>query len=211
MTYYDPATSPLQLSGLNPCTSYTIKISHITDFQACLPTEFTFTTECGYCEAVGLDAQAAHLDQFGFDVPGVVDWQDNSLDPELYPSLGYRYVTNPILRLEPNTPYDAIFCYTIDPNYYPTDVYLKMWIDFDGDSDLEATELVIDHSYANISGSVCFGPWPTLLVPSQVACNLRGRMMIGIEDEITSPCEDIPLGQVTDFLVNVGECEDDPN
>lgn len=203
-TYIDPATSPLVLSGLSECTSYTIGISHVTDLQACVPTELHFSTPCddGPCEAEGLNSTAAYLDEIFFG-------QNNTLVGYFYNTntAGYVMINNPIVELQPNTYYDIAFCFHVAPAYDPASVNFKVWIDFDGDNHFELNELATEYSNPSL-GSSCVGPSPTLAIPTQEICRVRGRAIISINNgEILSPCEDVPLGQVIDFWVDIGDCD----
>lgn len=206
ITYIDPAHSPLVLSGLNSCTSYTIGVFHVTDLQACFPTKLDFTTSCedGPCEAKGLIWEDANINELFFDhhTTGTV-----TILNSFGLTGGYVYITNPIVNLQANTPFGIAFCFNLSGPHAPGDVKVKIWIDYDGDNQFELNEVVTDYSYLGAS-SACVPPQPALVLPSQEICGVRGRAIFSVDNgEILSPCEDVPLGRVFDFLVNIGDCD----
>lgn len=202
ITYYDPAVSPLVLTGLDPCTSYTISVGHVTDLQACLLSEIDFTTECEeHCKATGADATCLH------------NWYitlTSAQHPGFFtndPSMGYIDATNQVLDVTPGaaldwTPVGTYICPSIT-----TDVYLKLWIDIDQDFEFEASEMVYTHV---LPGGCCSGflnipVSPTFVFPNVEACGMRARFIIST-NETAGPCDDVDDGQVVDFTVNSTEC-----
>ncbi|MEO0778767.1 MAG: fibronectin type III domain-containing protein [Bacteroidota bacterium] len=191
---YFHASSSLQLQNLEPCTSYTVLVSHVANDQACPPVELTFETECGYCEAEGDDNESAYFDFIGFGLNGLYQ----------IGALGYVNITNPPLELPLDFVFNVGFCYQFIPNGTLQPTHVKMWIDFDGDTDFDNDELVVDFATYNIN--LCEYNYSPLISPQDPACNLQARMMISLNNTIVSPCDDIAEGQVVDFLVDIGEC-----
>lgn len=201
-TYFDPASSPLVLTGLDPCTSYTIGVSHVTSLCARIPTKVTFTTDCPeYCDVEGLDPTCLHNQYitFTFDQhPGI--WTHGSH------TLGYADFTGSAITVTPgavlsNTAAGNCFC-----GNYAGDVYMKLWIDANQNYTFESSELMYNYmitlSGGGSSAEFCLDmPMPGFTVPNVVACGLRGRYIIS-SDASAGPCGNFAIGQAVDFSIN---------
>lgn len=215
VTYYSSVSSPWELTGLDLCTSYTIGVAHVTDIQACLPAEKSFTTLCenGPCEVAVLSELSVITDWLGFNVPGVIGLEDNdfqctgpgNIDAELCPVETYMSIEEPILRLEPGVDFTALFCYTLIPINTVAPVDVNIWVDFNDDGVFDADELIVDFSIDGTS-SFCVSNWEPENIPSEGACQVPARYIISLYDEIVSPCDDIQSGQIIDFWVDIGDC-----
>ncbi len=217
-TYHHFVTSPWELTGLEPCTSYTIGVSHVTNLSACLSVKKHFTTECSEppCDIEVLSELSVITDQLGFSVPGLIGFNDNDFQCNelgelgvLCPSATYMNITEPVLRLEPGMDFTALFCYSLIPVGTVGDVDINIWVDFNDDGTFSANELIIDFSFGG-NTAFCVSGWEPENIPTEGICQVPARYIISIDAEIVSPCEDIQSGQVIDFLVDIGDCNTAP-
>ncbi len=111
---------------------------------------------------------------------------------------GYADNTN----LQTDIEQGGVYPISVDPGLswsgHITDLYWRIWIDFNRDGDFEDSgELVLQDqtTSAGISGN--------LLVPANASIGLA-RMRISMKkDAYADPCEQFPLGEVEDFAVNI--------
>lgn len=196
--YFTPATNPLALSNLMPCTSYTISVSLYGDDIACSPEFLTFTTACEPCEpeAAQVDAYISTISS-SYDLIQTQINNQNSTD-------GYINITDPILEIFPDEDYGFGLCWLFNEQNEIGEVDLHVWIDFDENGVFDSDNLIYS-IYAPETGDLCVGG--TLSdAPPEKTCFVKGRAILKLNagDTIDDPCEDIASGQIVDFLVNVG-------
>ena len=208
-TYIDPVTSPLlQLTNLDPCTSYTIGLSHVTDRCASVPLTLTFTTDCpGYCDVEGLDASCLYNHFIGL----TTDWNQNIFTYDN--SVGYIDATQnsggTAVFIAPGT----VLSVTNTNNCYCValggPIYLKLWIDYNQDFSFSTNELV----YAQNTPVSTFGgpvncstmPTPGFTFPNIAACGLTARYIVSTDPD-AGPCGTFAIGQAVDFTIDSAIC-----
>jgi hypothetical protein len=204
-SYIQPIyTTSLNLNFLDPCSEYEITVGHVGDLCAAVGVSTTFQTECNdYCNAGSFnsaDLYIQYISIMSHQHPGV--W---SADP----SMGYIDKTNTTLTIPANTTANfsaAGMCFN---GNWTSDVYAKLWIDYNNNGVFELSETV--YSYNNgpfsVSGtSYCLDiPMPSFTTPNFDACGVRARFIISTSP-IGGPCVTVGRGQVMDFTVDVGNC-----
>ena len=114
---------------------------------------------------------------------------------------GYSNFTNLIANLEPGTTNSL----TVTSNY--GNQYIKVWIDFNDDSQLTADEVVVDnYHFAAGEGSGNFTETFDLVVPagSIVGEHLMRARTSGVGVISDDSCQEIGFGETEDYTANIG-------
>ena len=114
---------------------------------------------------------------------------------------GYSNFTNLIANLEPGSTNSL----TVTSNY--GNQYIKVWIDFNDDSQLTADEVVVDnYHFAAGEGSGNFTETFDLLVPAGaiVGEHLMRARASGVGTISDNSCQEIGFGETEDYTANIG-------
>jgi len=114
---------------------------------------------------------------------------------------GYSNFTNLIANLEPGTTNSL----TVTSNY--GNQYIKVWIDFNDDSQLTADEVVVDnYHFAAGEGSGNFTETFDLVVPAGaiVGEHLMRARASGVGVISDNSCQEIGFGETEDYTANIG-------
>ena len=114
---------------------------------------------------------------------------------------GYSNFTNLIANLEPGSTNSL----TVTSNY--GNQYIKVWIDFNDDSQLTADELVVDnYHFAAGEGSGNFTETFDLVVPAGaiVGEHLMRARTSGVGVISDDSCQEISFGETEDYTANIG-------
>ena len=114
---------------------------------------------------------------------------------------GYSNFTNLIANLEPGSTNSL----TVTSNY--GNQYIKVWIDFNDDSQLTADEVVVDnYHFAAGEGSGNFTETFDLVVPAGaiVGEHLMRARASGVGTISDNSCQEIGFGETEDYTANIG-------
>ena len=114
---------------------------------------------------------------------------------------GYSNFTNLIANLEPGSTNSL----TVTSNY--GNQYIKVWIDFNDDSQLTADEVVVDnYHFAAGEGSGNFTETFDLVVPAGaiVGEHLMRARASGVGEITDDSCQEILFGETEDYTANIG-------
>lgn len=187
----DIATNTYDVTGLNPETEYEVEVrSKCTDGT---PSEYSaavsFTTnsvEVTYCDSY------ANYPLANFHISNVSLNTINNTSTES----GYSDFTNISTDLAAGATYTISLTTGSDADY---PAYYAVWIDYNNNGTFEATERVF--SIATTADVVATG---SFTLPSDVnPITTRMRVSLSNSPGIPAPCENINIGEVEDYTINL--------
>jgi hypothetical protein len=191
------------LEDLTPCSTYEVTVGHVGTSCSSVGKMTTFTTYCDdYCNAGSFNASELYVLYIGFTLDGEAIFSNNS-------TVGYVDKTDETIAIPSNTTTDFSRIGWCTQGGWTSDVYSKLWIDYNDNKIFESTELMYNSvigPYQSPNELNCVDVIkPNFTTPNYDACDVRARFIISTSP-IFDPCVTVGRGQVLDFTVDIGNC-----
>lgn len=198
----DPATSPVNLTGLSTCTDYEYYFVSIcgTDSSSATATQTFTTTGCGYCiEGPYCDNAATDAADEWIDIFTIDSYTNNSGNDNGYGD----YTATSNITLEKGATYNI----TVTPDWGGTlyDEYTRIWIDVDQNGTFDASDLLFDQGAADqnvVNGTVTI---PATALDGATRLRVQMAYQGGGQATLPSECGTFTWGEVEDYCVEIIE------
>lgn len=197
----DPATSPVNLTGLTSCTEYEyyfvstcgVETSNNSNIQTFTTTGCGACIEAGYCNSEATDGTDEWIDEVVVDTYTNTSGNDGGYGD-------FTGVSNIVLAK--NFSYN--FSVTIDWNATLYDEYTRIWIDYNQNGTFEAGEMVYDQGaedqVATHSGSFTV---PGTATEGSTRMRVQMAYIGGGQPNLPDVCDTYQWGEVEDYCVEI--------
>ncbi|MEO9533674.1 MAG: GEVED domain-containing protein [Crocinitomicaceae bacterium] len=199
-TVVNPASSPINLTGLTSCTEYEYYFTSECGAETSGNSSTqTFTTtgcgqciEGGYCDASATDAVDEWIEDFTIDTYTNTSGNDN----------GYGdFTTTSSIVLNKDVPYTI----QVTPQWGGTtyDEYTRIWVDLDQNGTFDAADLLFDQGAADqnvVNGSITI---PLTAVDGVTRMRVQMAYQGGGQATLPDVCGTFQWGEVEDYCVDI--------
>lgn len=203
MTFTSVSTSAFTLTALSPCTTYEVQVAKVcsgSPTTSAWSESIVFTTlYMNYCAASSLNANVAYMSNVTVTPTG------SGISPMVSNSGTSNYTD---YRLDPTRKVQLMIGSTenqisVSKTWIgsPNPVYVRAWIDFNGDGIFQSSEMMLSSGSSALSTATATFNVPPTAFQTGTTCGVSMRVMISETVTTSSACGTFSYGEVEDYGV----------